>query len=577
MASSRTFAGPSSQASASAPVNGGSANDSGDLPPPYQARGVSSESLHGHSSTDIPPPDYGESNSGSHSRTTREAASVANTQSLNLVPETALYLLGKGGHSIRKRVKDDRTDVLDPSIWEFELVCLVCFEYAPQCCCLLGYPVISVQPDTLPNAKMPNKTFPYRAGLVQELGGQNPAHMASVVAHSLWPVICQGMIPISDEKRLVVLRSKTLDQAVDPKDILRLMRKPPSRSSAQNCPCCGNLICEKVITRHGLRRNKEALRGATISTYTIRGRSISAVRLINGKTCFDLKELGLIDMDTSAEEDFLFYCSVLPTFGLTSTSTRIKDPSLLNWDQMLVSLLQETLSCERGKPTRYEPVTATRFSYRDTVHAVLRGENFGIGPGFIVLDWPHRPRAPSKPIVESGYIMGHVMGINQPRRAEKAGFFSTLISAQPVLDDLPGSTRDGWKNLTFDTRESHTPTLKKASGFTSQRSPIGLSKRPIPGVVCYQRCKATEKNKRIQAHFAGFAPPAEGDEETTVYLIGDNAIRWLVVSQFATSRSQPLYFSNKSHCLGCTIAEAPRGSIIAASLPSVALSERAGC
>jgi hypothetical protein len=488
-----------------------------------------------------------------------------------------LYLLGKGGQSIRNRVEDDRTDFLDPSIWKFELVCLICFEYATQCCCLSGYPLISVEPGTLPSAKMPNKTFPYRAGLVRELGGQKPAHMASVVAHSLWPVTCQGMIPIFDENRLVVLRSKALDQAVNPKDILKLMRKPCTRSSTQNCKCCGNLICEKIVTRHGLRRNKEALRRATIYTYTIRGRSISAVQLINGKTCFDLKELGLIDMDTSAEEDFLFYCSILPTFGLKGTSMRIKDPSLLNWDQLLMSLLQETLSCERGKTNRYEAVTATKLSYRDTVHAVLRGENFGVGPGFLVLDWPHPPRASSKPVLESGYIMGLVMGINQPRRAERAGFFSTLGSAQPVLADLPGSPRDGWTNLTFDTKESDTPTLKKASGFMSQRSPVGMAKRPVPGVVCCQRCHAKEKNKRIQAHFAGFAPPAEGGEETTVYIIGDNAIRWLVVSQFATSRSQPLYFLNSSHCLGCTIAKAPRGSIIAATLPSVALTERAGC
>ncbi|KAK7229233.1 hypothetical protein V2G26_001403 [Clonostachys chloroleuca] len=212
MASSRTFAGPTSQASASAPVNGGCADDPGDLPPPYQARGgISLESSHGHSSGDKPPPDYEKSNSGSLSRTTREAASIVITQSLRLIPETALYLLGKGGQSIRNRVEDDRADFLDPSIWKFELVCLGCFEYTTQCCCLSGYPVISVEPGTLPNAKMPNKTFSYRAGLVRELGGQKPAYMASDVAHSLWPVICQWMIPIFDENRLVVLRSKALD------------------------------------------------------------------------------------------------------------------------------------------------------------------------------------------------------------------------------------------------------------------------------------------------------------------------------------------------------------------------------
>ncbi|CAH0002115.1 unnamed protein product, partial [Clonostachys byssicola] len=234
-----------------------------------------------------------------------------------------------------------------------------------------------------------------------------------------------------------MLRSKALDQAANPKDILRLMRRPCTRSSAQNCECCGNLICEKVVTRHGLNRNKEALRRATIYTYTIRGRSISAVQLMNGKTCFDLKEFGLIDIDTSAEEDFLFYCSILPTFGLKGTSTTIKDPSLLDWDQMLMSLLQETLLCEAGKTNRYQPVTATKFSYRDTVHAVLRGENFGVGPGFLVLDWPRPSRTSTKPVVESGYIMGLVMGINQPRRAARGGFFSTLNSAQPALDDLP--------------------------------------------------------------------------------------------------------------------------------------------
>lgn len=103
--------------------------------------------------------------------------------------------------------------------------------------------------------------------------------------------------------------------------------------------------------------------------------------------------------------------------------------------------------------------------------------------------------------------MGLVMEINQPRRAERAGFFSTLGSAQPVLDDLPGSPRDGWTNLTFDTKEADTPTLKKGSDFISQRSPVAMAKRPVPGVVCCQRCNATEKNERIQAHSAGFAPP----------------------------------------------------------------------
>ncbi|CAH0054961.1 unnamed protein product [Clonostachys solani] len=270
--------------------------------------------------------------------------------------------------------------------------------------------------------------------------GDKPAHLSAAIAQSLWPAITRGMIPIFNDHSLVVLRSRALERTQDPKEILRNMVNPISTLlSAVECRCgCRLDICTKIRSKYGLD-SKESIEECSVTSYKVRTRTFTAIRMPYGITCFDLSEMGLYEIKTDHEEDFLFYCSILPTFWNAYPSPRPKsDPADINWHMVLESLLHETLTLQNNRMSRYENLPIRAMCYKDgSTRAVMRAENFAVGPGFLVMEvTPSAPSSPQYNIIDCGYSLRQVSSINSPRTVDADAFMSQSTSAQPKFGSL---------------------------------------------------------------------------------------------------------------------------------------------
>ncbi|VUC26648.1 unnamed protein product [Clonostachys rosea] len=491
------------------------------------------------------------------------------------IPATAAYLLQKDEESKKKlqATVDGFCGAPDPGMFEFELVCLLCFEYETECSCSIPNPKTTADPWQIPQVKKPKRPFTFPAKLATEIG-DIPAHLSAAMAQSLWPAITRGMIPIFNDQSLAVLRSRALERMQDPKEILRNMVNPVSTLlSPAECRCgCRLEICTKIRAKYGLE-SKQSIEECSVTSYKVRTRTFNAVRLPYGITCFDLSDIGLYEVKTADEDDFLFYCSILPTFWNVYPSPRPKsNPADINWHMVLESLLHETLTLQNSRMSRYDILPIRAMSYMDgSTRAVMRAENFAAGPGFLVMEvTPSAPSSPKYSIIDCGYSLGHVSGINSPRTACADAFMSQAASAQPKFGSLESvSVGKGWGGLSLDPRSDGHLYLKKRYGPFIKKAMVGLPRRGSPGKMCDGSC--SRKKSSSGAYFAGFAPPEMDLSQTTVYILDKDPLAWVVISQWASSHPRHLIFVSHEQCLVCTILDAPAGSIIASGLPPIAL------
>ncbi|KAK7217185.1 hypothetical protein V2G26_005188 [Clonostachys chloroleuca] len=426
-------------------------NDSeNEPPPPYQEQ--EDHPRHDGSGTapEIPPPGYPKTEVGSATKEKGKQPRVVGFDASRRppIPATAVYLLQKDEDSKKKlqATVDGFCGAPDPSMFEFELVCLLCFEYETECLCSISDPETTADPWQIPQIKKPKRSFKFPAKLATELGDK-PAHLSAAISQSLWPAITRGMIPIFNDRSLVVLRSRALERMQDPKEILRNMVNPVSTlPSAAKCRCgCQLEICKKVRSRYGLE-SKESIEECSVTSYKVRTRTFNAVRLPYGITCFELSDIGLYEIKTVDEEDFLFYCSILPTFWNVYPSPKPKnDPADINWHMVLESLLHETLTLQNNRMSRYEILPIRAMCHKDgSTRAVMRAENFAAGPGFLIMETPSAPSSPKYSIIDCGYSLRHVSSINSPRTADADAFISQATSAQPKFGSLETVSVETW-------------------------------------------------------------------------------------------------------------------------------------
>jgi hypothetical protein len=491
-----------------APEKINTATGEDDLPPPYGEH---------PNHRDDPPPEYDDEKRppiNSDSKGKKPASGPIHHRPL---PATASYLLGLDLDDTTKEfLGNPHPGVPDPAIFEFELACLRCFAYVPECRCpgdshsSYGTPwhlaeyVKSINPE---------KSFTYPSTLSDRIGEKN-AQLSALIAHGLWPAIVRGMIPIFSNNCLVVLKSRALDRATDPKEVL-----------------------------------------------------------IKMQTAFwtEIKEFENTNLtNMSDEKASRFYLSILPKPRPFGKSVHPRPASHLSWDMVLDSLLNEVLSCDNFIRDRYEIVpTETIFAKGSRMRAVLRSENFGVGPGFLVVEFDN-DGLERQTVMKWGHSPVVSQEINSARVLRKGGFMSSDSKCQPQPGDLATSTSSaGWTGLSFDpsirSRDAHYLRLKKGRGLFTQRAVLGWWRRPLPGKNCSGRCQ--EAKGGIKANFAGFAPPLTDLQRSTVYNLGPDPLPWLVVAQYACRHAKPLFFVSHEECAGCTILEAPQGSIIAAKLP----------
>jgi hypothetical protein len=543
-----------------------------EAPPAYQSEG-NPPGVEEH--TVQAPPEYDESHPPPPHPDQRAGGGLfpEDTSRLPPIPYTALYLLGQDTWDTKDKARATSDATIDPGMFEFELACLFCLEYKSQCSCPTKRPRSRVESWELPRARKSIRSSIFPAKLVEEIG-EKSAHLSSAVANSLWPAIYRGMIPVVNDQCLVVLRSRALDRESDPKALLKRFRNPIDKIAPQNCDCgCRRLVCEKIAKRHGLQG--KALEATTAMTYTTRGQSFNAARLTNGVTCYDMRELGLLDVDTADEDDFLLYYSLLPTLGMPGTRRPPpqlpKDPKTLPWDLLLSSLLHEVLTCQDLQASRFEsPPLRSICKQQGRTHAVLRAENFGTGPGYIVTEVLGRGGDSSRS-VSSSECLSYVANMNGPRGVPKDGFMSDSSSSQPRPGTLLDSKPDkAWGSVSFETKFAEYPQLKKGMGLFAKKTRVGLSSRPLPGARCDKTC-SEGPGDAITAYSAGFAPPDPNSDQSHVYSLERDPLPWLVVAQYAFKRPQPLFYVSHLECTRCTVLRAPKGSIIATGLPPTML------
>jgi hypothetical protein len=481
-----------------------------ELPPPY------GEHL---DHRDDSPPEYDDEKRPPIDHDSKGKKSVPGQNSHNPLPVTALHLLGLDIDDARRKfVESFGREAPDPAIFEFELTCLQCFAYVPECRCPGGghtrYDTPWQLAEYVKNAN-PEKSFTYPPTLSDRIG-EKTAQLSALIAHGLWPAIVRGMIPIFSHDCLVVLRSRALDRATDPKEVLVKMQ------NAFWTPI-------KEFENTSLR---------------------------------DMPE----DKATRS------YMSILPKPSPYLKSSLPKHARGLSWDKVLDSLLNEVLSCDSFVRDRYEIVpTETILARGSLMRAVLRSENFGVSPGFLVVEFKNDGFERYK-VMKWGHSLVKSEEINSARVVRKGGFMASDSKYQPQPGELATSTSSaGWTGLSLDasarTKDAHYLRLKKGRGLFPQRVVLGRWKRPLPGKNCSGRCQ--EAKGRIKANFAGFAPPLTDLQRSTVYNLGSDPLPWLVVAQYASEHPKPLFFVAHEECTGCTILEAPQGSIIAAKLPQL--------
>ncbi|SPO04030.1 uncharacterized protein DNG_06713 [Cephalotrichum gorgonifer] len=550
-----------------------SPSNGGDLPPPYAER------------TD--PPKTEEKDASTHEKPRSEGAAGGVTPSKSSAelrpPQTARYLLGLEDDSEILRQAVGGHPPISPGPFEFELVCLRCWEYESECTCQSkwgkksGKPTVAIRPSSLSATKKPYGQLPVPIRLVKRIGMRS-AHLATGVAHSIWPVTCLGQIPVFSEDSLSILRSRALERAPDAKTFLKKVYPVAPLPEGTECACgCQETMCAQVALHHGLYNSSEDLARASTTSYTVEGRpgcDITMVRLGNGKTYIPSNNpyIAVTEIESAFEEDFLLCRAISHRMFNATNAAPVDRTKMLTWDGILSNLFEAVLT-----RTTYPYIGFLDMSLRQCVSTgvgarlVVRSENFGVGTGHLVMDI-----GPGTKVSKTGYETEgrismrsnaylDIINLSHPQsRSTGAGSMREKFSG-----DARVTIRDGWSQVKVDVSPEY-PVFRMTSEVDSNRMGYGFlpPARPSMGRRCSGLC-AIQKAEAVD--YAGFAPPREEGKETTVYNLGKDAVPYMVVAQYAQVRERPLYFVNYDECMECTILHAPSGSIVAGPLPKVSL------
>ncbi|PVH68188.1 hypothetical protein DL98DRAFT_232149 [Cadophora sp. DSE1049] len=474
------------------------------------------------------------------------------------LPPTARYMLGLEDDLPFQRQVCNPPALIDPALFEFEAACVRCFAFQSECECASGKPTSTLPLSELPLTRKPYGTFPTPPGLVT-LIGMKATHVAASVANTLWPVISLGIIPIFTQESVALIRSRTIertnDGTNDAKEILTKMAKPISASKGAACNCgCRESICAQVALRHGLYEDPKALSKAESTTYTIGTDDLTAVTLGNGKTCVRGQFSALVDIDTDFVEDFMLARALLPRSWGNShlPSNRL---AMLSWDELLDSVLVETLArrheCRIGYG--YIPLKLTA-KHPEGSRLVVRSESFGAGTGCMVLDLgPDDIKGFSEYEVLPPWCSAPNQFLHYIKQAKQGG-------RSNYRDCTVAPVGEGWGEITF-AKNTRVPEFHLAVPGALH---LGVPRHPRRGYNCTAKCR-----KKVSAYCCGFSPPSKDPKETTVYILGNDPVPYLAVSQLSFQYGRLLYFVDHKACLGCTVLKAPRGSIVAGVLPRV--------
>lgn len=481
-------------------------------------------------------------------------------------PPTARYILGLDDDSAHIKPVGSSKEV-DPLPFEFELVCLRCWEFQQECTCGSN-PVIAIPPSSLSATKKSYGEYPVPVPIIKKIGMRD-THFASAVAHATWPLTCRGMIPIFSADSLSVIRSRALDRTPDARTFLDSTYQSVIATPGAECQCgCREIICAQVALRHDLYNKPKELARATSTSYTFKARpnfAFSAVRLGNGKTCISSSapSTPITEIDSDFEDDYLL-CRRLWCIGWTDSMPSSKS-KFISWDAVLSNILDGVLSRSPNHYLNFWTMTARRYiGLADGSRVVMRSENFGVGMGHLVMDLKETPYGTfnqAEGSIPSAFGMSQYV-------LDTSDFRSPSTLAVPRREKSSAVAQAevgyGWSSVKIDV-SSGDIRLRVASDTNpnSVGKVISPPRRPFKGQACSGLCA----KKTITVDSVGFSPPTDQGKETSVYMLGNDAAPFIVVAQYAQNVKKEFYLVNYDECLACTILYVPRGCIVAGPLP----------
>lgn len=539
-----------------------------DQPPPYeQTTAISTPEKSCNSGSDAPsfgeppkPPESSTSVNSTWATFTRNRSKkpppnlYISEDSLDFkLPPTARFLLGLQDDTDHLRKYRNPPCPVDPARFDFELVCLRCYQGSSRCGCISRTPTTALRLAELPAIEAPYGTFHTPFSLIKRLGMRD-THLAAAVAGTFWPVISLGMIPIYDVDTFVMLTSRTIEQGASARAVVATMAKPVHRSTETLCCCgCRESICAQVAIRHRLYEDPDLLSKATATGYTIGTVALTAVDLGNGTTCVIGEHQQPVDVNTDFLDDF-FLLRALRSPSLWTMHSPTKHETLPSWETVLAGLLAETLA-RAAEP--YLLFDRTKLwstnTHPEGERLVVRAELFGSGTGYMVLDKP------------AGAIKTSETNEMMPPYSYYLPVQIRLSKASPNVHSTRRDCRtapvgEGWEHLSFE-KQAPYPQFNVGKEAVTKISLLPPG-RPLRGFPCTKKCSG-----KVLANCNGFTAPAE--TETTVYILGADPLPFLAVSQYSWELGKPLYFIDGRTCLGCTVTRAPAGSIIAGMLPEI--------
>ena len=490
------------------------------------------------------------------------------TNSNETIPSAASWLMG------RRPPNYSPPRYTDPASLELELVCAGCFSIESECDCLSGHATTVLPISEMPWTKKPYGAFPVPEWLAGAIG-MRAAHAAAGVASYCWPAMSLGAIPIFDKDSLAFVRSRALDRCPDAREFMLGLVGPITKHETQECSCgCQEAICSRVALRHNLYTSPGALEQARSTTYQIgKGsglKTTTAVTLGNGITCLSGQEFLLDDIETDFVEDFLLANALDPSWAPHDGHGVRRRSDMMSWDGVVNSwTVNMLLRCKNAR--NYHPffwnITTKGYSrHGNGCQFVVRSECLGTGIGVMVLDLPSNALDPQRgalPVVNlSPYKGAHYLPqLDSLQRKGEYYDYNTAPAGQDwdrLAIKMSGLYHPQFEHVSYASKSSHD--------FSAR---IGAAGRAKPGFKCTMSCK-----NGVPAYCCGFMSPNSDTNKTTAYLISSNhSVAFLAVAEYAQELRKQLYLVNQRFCMGCTVLQAPLGSIVAGILPNVTLGE----
>lgn len=500
------------------------------------------------------------STSGSYTATTGSDADGLGSPRLRSleIPLTARHILGVENENNLRRPRWS-SGIVDPSPFEFELVCLLCLGYASECSCAQAKPTTVMPLSALAGISKPWGTFPTPTPLAQHIGNRM-THRAGGVAHSLWPLMCLGMFPVFNRWGVSVLRSHALETTATSRELLVRMAAPTKALPERPCGCgCQQVICLQV---QGLYRgHPEAMTQATSVSYAMHDRIITVVRL-SGNISYALMGCEKpFPIDARSEREFIFACSLGNQAAVLKgwpCPPGVGSVPPWAWDGVVSAKAVEVLGRGPAGIIDFRGVPLLKVSEHKEGHRlVLAAENFGAGTGFMVMDLEPMPVGSPPPFLEHRFAKRNTIRSGTLDKAVSS-FLKSSRQAAPLVGGPPvPPTRRGrggmnelgsWRDLKV-VSERHGLAVVWGHQHTLLESPA----RPRRGRKCTGLCKTGNGTARAQA----------------VYMIEAEAMAYTAAAQLAAREHKQLVCVNEDECLRCTVASAPRRSLVTGPLPKM--------